>query len=79
METVKLPAGKKAPPDSDCIRIERRPDGGYGLNASALTGGESVAIVGSDPYETREAAEAAGLAWADGQGVAKLYIETPGK
>lgn len=76
METVKLPAGKTAPRDADCICIEKRPDGGYDLNAAILTETESVAIVGGDPYETQDAAEAAGMAWADEQGVDTLYIET---
>ncbi len=77
MEKVKVAPGERAPVDSDCIRIDRLPDGKYGLSASALDGLDSVAVVGSGPYDSRDEAEAAGVAWAASHDVALLYIEYP--
>ena len=85
MEIVKLPPGTMADEDTDCIKIDRAPDGRYSLVTSALVisddeadDGDSAAVVGSATYESYDAAEAAGLAWAAGLGVGKLYVETSG-
>lgn len=84
MEIIKLPPGTLASPDTDCIKINEAPDGGFSLVASALMdcgdgdSPESVALVASDRYPTYAAAEAAGLAWADAHCVGTLYIETGG-
>lgn len=84
MEIVRLPHGETAPPDTDCIKINERPGEGFSLVASALMAcgdgedAESVALVGSEPYQTYEAAEAAGLAWAESHCVAVIHIETGG-
>ncbi len=59
-----------------CIRIVKRADGAYELDTSALTEEESIAIIGGGFYDSAEKAEAAGIAWASEQGVARLYIET---
>ena len=81
MEIVRLPPETEAPPESDCIKITPQVDGKFRLVTSALfegdsDGDESVAVVGGDTYATYEAAEAAGLTWADEQGVESLYVET---
>ena len=84
MDIVKLPPGIEAPRDSDCIHIERLPDGGFQLNASALMGcgdgdeAESTAMIGGDPYASYDEAEAAGLAWAADYCVGQIYISTSG-
>lgn len=74
MEIVNLDVGKAAPSDSDCISIDRRADGRYSLTGSVLSGDESIAMVGGDPYDTHEQAESEGLAWASENGVALLYV-----
>jgi hypothetical protein len=85
MEIIKLPPGELAAEDTDCIKINEAPDGSFTLVASALMrcgdsdAFESVALVGSDPYPDYDAAEAAGLAWAEAQCVETLYIETDGE
>lgn len=84
MDIIKLPPGEMATEDTDCIKINDTGDGGYSLVASALMkcgdgdNMESVALVASDPYPSYEAAEAAGLAWAEAHCVATIYIETGG-
>lgn len=80
MQIVKLPVGKLASKDVDCITIEMLSNGKYDLTGSASRIGEadedeSVLIEGK-PYETYEEAESAGLAWAAGLGVQIPYQET---
>ncbi|RYE04453.1 MAG: hypothetical protein EOP61_00585 [Sphingomonadales bacterium] len=85
MEIVRLAEGVLAPSDTDCIKINVEPDGRFTLVASALMAcgdgddDESVAMVGSDPYPSFEAAEAAGLAWAEAHCVETIYVETGGE
>lgn len=80
MKIVKLPVGEQAPDDSDCITVERLPDGWYLLECSALMVCEgvdefhSVAMISGEPYPTYEAAEAAGLAWADRRCVETMHV-----
>ena len=83
MKIIKMPPGKLADEDTDCIKIDRTPDGRYSLVTSALVisddeadAGDSEAVIGSATYDTYDAAEAAGLAWAAGLGVEKLHVET---
>lgn len=84
MEIVRLAKGEIAPPDTDCIKINELPAGGFSLVASALMAcgdgeeEESVAMVGSDPYATYEEAEGAGLAWAEAHCVDTIHIEVGG-
>ncbi len=71
MTIIRLSPGQMAAEDTDCIKINETPSGAFTLVASALmmcgdgNDPESVAMVSSDPYPTYEAAEAAGLAWAE--------------
>ena len=82
MEIIKLPIGEEAPPESDCISIEQRADGAFELNTAALGNcagedqdeAESTAIIGSEPYPSYEAAEAAGMAIAAEQCVTTLFV-----
>ncbi len=80
MEIVKLPAGERASPASDCISIQEMPDGQFILNGSVLVRcegedpAESVAIIGGEPYESYDAAEAAGLAWANDHCADTVYV-----
>lgn len=83
MKIVKMPHGAMADKDTDCIKIGRTSDGRYSLVTSALViaddesyAGDSEAVIGSAPYATYEAAEAAGLTWAAGLGVETIHIET---
>ncbi len=84
MNVVKLAPGVMADEDTDCIKINEARDGSFTLVASALMmcgdGGdpESVAMVASEPYPSYEAAEAAGLAWAQEHCVETIYVETGG-
>lgn len=84
MEIIKLAPGVMADEDTDCIKINERPDGTFSLVASALMecgdgdNHESVALIGSEAYPSYEAAEAAGLAWAETHCVSTIYIETDG-
>lgn len=80
MEIIRLQPDTEAPSESDCIKITALADGRYGLVSSALfkgdsDGDESVAVIGGDAYASFEAAEAAGVTWADEQGVETLYVE----
>ncbi len=85
MEIIKLEPGVMASEDTDCIKINTTPDGRFSLVASALMdcgdgdNVESVALVASEPYPSYEAAEAAGLAWAEAHCVATIYVETGGE
>lgn len=76
MEIVRLPVGKRADKDSDCISIDQRADGKFGLTGSILAGEESIAIVSEIVCDTREAAEEQGIAWAGGCNIATLYVAT---
>ena len=84
MEIIRLPRGETAPADTDCIKINEAPMGGFTLVASGLAAcddddaPESVALVNSEPYPSYDDAEAAGLAWAEELCIAKIYIETGG-
>ena len=80
MEIIKLPWGEVAPEDSDCIHVEEADGGRWLLNTSALQSCgpdgdmESDATVASAPYDSYEAAEAAGLAIAGEQCAATVYV-----
>lgn len=80
MDIVKLPVGVPATVEDDCIRIQELADGGFLLTGTLLAScddagdEESVGLVQSEPYPSYEAAEAAGLAWADECGVARLHV-----
>ena len=73
MEIVRLPVGKQAPVDTDCIRIEQIAGATFKLTASALCSGtdegESVSIIDGPAFNNAEEAEAAGLAWAANVGI----------
>jgi hypothetical protein len=68
MEIVRLPVGKQASVDADCIRIEEQRGATYRLTASAMCAGaddgESVSIVGGPVFGTIEEADTTGVAWA---------------
>ena len=80
MEIVKLPVGVPAKVEDDCIRIQELSDGNFLLTGSLLASDgdegdeKSVGLIQSEPYSSYEAAEAAGLAWADECGVALLHV-----
>lgn len=80
MDIIKLPAGERASDASDCIRIQKMTDGSFSLTGSVLLQcgdaevAESVSLIGGDPYDTYEAAEAAGVAWAGEHCADVLYV-----
>ncbi len=76
MEIVRLPVGKRAPADSDCISIDQLAGGKFNLTGSILAGEESVSIVSGITCDTRESAEAQGVAWAGSCGIGTLYVAT---
>lgn len=80
MEIVRLPIGKQASIDADCIRIEEQPGATYKLTASAMCvgdgDGESVSIVDGLAFGSTEEAETVGVAWAGNVGVERLYVAT---
>jgi hypothetical protein len=80
MEIVRLPIGKQAPVDTDCIRIEEQSAGSYKLTGSALCteadDNDSVSLIGTQMFETAEEAEAVGTAWATSIGVDRLFVST---
>jgi len=82
VNVVKLQAGERAPLDSDCATIEVRGDLFF-LTASALLScgdaesAESVSLVGGDPYDSYDEAEAAALAWASSHGVQQFFVVPP--
>ena len=84
MNIVRLPEGELAPPEADCITIERREDGKFMLNGTALMacGGtdeaESISMIGSQPYDSYDDAEAAGLAWAADHCAGEVYVSSLG-
>jgi hypothetical protein len=84
MEIIRLPHGVLASEDTDCIKINETSEGKFSLVAAALMACgdgdevESVALVASNPYPSFEAAEAAGLAWAESHCVETIFIETGG-
>ena len=79
MEIIKLLPGEQAV-DCDCIRIQEAPAGSFSLTGSVLFRcgdaevAESVSLIGGDLYETYDAAEAAGLAWADEHCPEVVYV-----
>ena len=80
MEIVKLPPGTRAGTETDCISIQELSGGRFSLNGSVLVRcpegdvAESQALIGGDPYDSYEAAEAAGLAWADELCAETVYV-----
>lgn len=79
MDITRLPIGDEAGEDTDCIKIRMREDGRYLLECSALNNApgheaESVAVIGSEPYDSYADAEAAGIAWAGEREVERLYV-----
>jgi hypothetical protein len=80
MEIVNLPVGEQASDETDCIRIQELSDGTFALHGSVLLRcgdaevAESVSLIGSEAYETYDAAEAAGLAWAGEHCADVLYV-----
>jgi hypothetical protein len=80
MEIVRLPLGKQASVEDDCIRLEQQPDARWRLTATALCRqedeAESASIVGGALFDTAEQAEQAGVAWAEDVGVERLAIST---
>ena len=80
MEIITLPWGQLAPEESDCIHVEEAGEGRWMLNTSALQScaqadeGESDATIASAPYDSYDAAEAAGLAIAGEQCVETVYV-----
>ena len=84
MHITRLPAGETAPPEADCIAIERLGDGRFSLNATALMAcgdtdeAESVSLIGSEPYDRYDDAEAAGLAWAAEHCAGEVYVSSLG-
>jgi hypothetical protein len=80
MEVVKLPVGKQASVEADCIRLEEQPDHRWRLTATALCTasdeGQSASIIGGLVFATSDEAERAGLAWAEDVGVEHLFIST---
>ena len=81
MEIIKLPDGEQAPPDTDCISIWKTA-AGHVLNCSVLfqcgddEEAESVSMMDSPPFATREEAESVGLAWAAEHCVETIYVTT---
>ena len=75
MKIVRYDIGDQAGHDVDCVKIERRPDGKANLTGTVLSGEESVSMVGSVICDTAEAAEAEGIAWAEGLGCEELHLE----
>jgi hypothetical protein len=80
MEIVRLPVGKQAAVDVDCIRVEELAGSTYKLTGTALCvgsdDGDSVSIVDGPVFKTIEQAEAAGIAWATHVGVERLFVST---
>lgn len=80
MEIIKLPAGEQASDESDCIRIQELAAGSFSLTGSVLLRcgdaevAESVSLIGGEPYDSYDAAEAAGLAWAGEHCADVLYV-----
>lgn len=82
MNIIRLPEGVSAPPEADCITIERREDGTFMLNGTALMACgdtdevESISMIGSKPYDSYDEAEAAGLAWASEHCAGEVHVST---
>lgn len=78
MEIVRLPVGKQAPVDTDCIRIEEETAGSFKLTASGLCTeaeeDDSVSLVGTQLFGSAEEAEGVGMAWATSIGVERLFV-----
>ena len=80
MEIIQLPWGEQAPEESYCISGEEVDDGRWTLNTSAVQScamaedGVSDATIGSAPYDSYDAAEAAGLAIAAEHCVERVYV-----
>jgi hypothetical protein len=80
MEIITLPWGIFAPEESDCVHVEEIGEGRWTLNTSALRScataeeGQSDATIGSAPYDSYAAAEAAGLAIAAEHCADTVYV-----
>lgn len=83
MEIRRLADGEPAPANGDCVNVDPADGGKFSLRANALCGDEMVSLIGTrELFDTREAAEEQGLAWADAQGAETVYLTfgapTPG-
>lgn len=80
MELVRLPVGKQAPVDTDCIRIEEESARAFKLTGSAMCveddEGDSVSLIETQLFATVEEAEQVGTAWAASIGVDRLFVST---
>ena len=80
MEVVRLPVGKQAPVDADCIRVEQTAEDVFKLTATALCvdndDADCVSIVDAPTFESAEKAEATGLVWAANVGVERIFVST---
>ena len=81
MDIVRLPRGKRAANNVDCIHVEPTDDGRFDLTGSMLANcaegadsAESVALISGATFDSEAAAEAAGIAWANEQCVPLLYV-----
>lgn len=81
MEIIRLPWGELAPKDSDCVLVQEEADGRWQLNTAALEScdaddedAESDATIGGAPYDSYDAAEAAGLAIAGEHCAGTVYV-----
>ena len=80
MEIIRLPWGELAPEDSDCVHVEEEGEGRWQLNTSSLKScdtddnAESDATIGGEPYDSYDAAEAAGLAIAGEHCAGRVYV-----
>lgn len=81
MEIIRLPWGELAPKDSDCVLVQEEGEGRWQLNTSALENcaiddedAGSDATIGGVPYDSYDAAEAAGLAIAAEHCAGTVYV-----
>ena len=80
MKIQKLPPGRRADDQADCIQIQELADGRFSLTGSVLLQcgdvdpAESVSLIGGEPYRRYEEAEAAGIAWASEHCADLLYV-----
>ncbi|WP_448502008.1 hypothetical protein [Sphingomonas sp.] len=76
MEIVRLQPGGRAPDGEDHVHINSLPNARHGWTGVAALGTSAVFGIGKNEFSSRDAAETEAIAWADGHGVTRLYVET---
>lgn len=77
MEVHKLAPGEHAPEDSDRVTINLLANGKAGFTGVRKMGNVNAHAVSPNSFQSADEALAAGVVWAEENGIEILYIERP--